>query len=144
MFSFKKFNWEAPPGQLNWEDIQAYKYRTTAQFQIQIPITGFNIQTEYVDLNVKGMLTIKKGYAWDGASGPTKDSKKSKRGSCVHDALYQLMRLRKLDNNAHREIADWIFYRLLIADKMFSPRAWIWWRAVRRAAWYAAKPKGAA
>lgn len=144
MFRFKTFSWQAPPGQLLWEDIQSYKYRTMAQFQIQIPITGKNIQTEYIDLNTKGTLTIKKYYAWDGASGPTKDSKKTKRASCVHDALYQLMRLEKLDYNAHREIADWIFYRLLIADGMFKPRAWVWWRAVRRVAGFAAKPEGAA
>ena len=136
----EKFDWEAPEGDIYWDDIRAYKYRTTKQYQLQIPIVGQDIQTDYIALNVKGLLTIKKGYAWNGASGPTKDSKKSKRASGVHDALYQLMELKLLNYQTHRIIADWVFYRILLADKMFKPRAWIWWRAVRRYAEFAARP----
>jgi len=138
-----KFNWDLIPDKsFQWESIKSYKYRTTGQYQISIPIYGFNIQTEYVDLNAKGTLTVKKGYAWDGASGPTFDSKGSKRASCVHDAGYQLMRLGRLDYKIHRNIFDELFYKLLIADGMNRFRAAYWRFAVKRYAEYAARPKG--
>lgn len=134
--------WQPQSEPLQWDDIRSYKYRVKNTFQISIPIFGFDIQTEYVALNVKGLLTIKKGYAWDGASGPTKDTKKSKRGSGVHDALYQFFRLGLLDYKAFRKTADVIFYKLLLADKMNRFRAWYWYIGVRRHAEFAARPKG--
>lgn len=137
------FDWEPGPGDgFAWNDIRGYKYRTKSQYQIQIPILGQDIQTEYIDLNAKGTLTIKAGYAWDGASGPTKDTKKSKRGSCIHDALYQLMRMMRLNYKTHREIADEVFYKILLADGMNRFRAWYWRRGVRRYAEFAARPEG--
>ena len=139
----QRFKWEPPPSiGFDWDDIRGYKYRTKKAYQIATPIIGRDIQTEYVDLNVKGLLTIKAGYAWDGASGPTKDSKKSKRASCIHDALYQLMRMKRLDYRSDRKTADEIFYKLLLADGMNRFRAWYWRRGVRRYAEFAAKPKG--
>jgi hypothetical protein len=76
-------------------------------------------------------LTIKTGYAWDGASGPTKDSKNSMRGSLVHDALYQAMREGTLPP-AFRAKVDAEFWAVLEEDKMRWWRSWSWWRAVRR------------
>ena len=36
-------------------------------------------------------LLIKDGYAWDGASGPTIDTKNTQTASLVHDGLWQLI-----------------------------------------------------
>lgn len=46
------------------------------------------------------------------------------RGSLVHDALYQLMRMRHLDYRAHREAADEELHDICVADGMSEVRAW--------------------
>ncbi|MFA7287337.1 MAG: DUF1353 domain-containing protein [Melioribacteraceae bacterium] len=82
-------------------------------------------------LKISGaMLIIEAGYAWDGPSGPTWDSKSSMRASLIHDALYQLMRIGILPEKC-REQADDVLYDICIEDGMFKPRAWIWYKAVR-------------
>tara|TARA_R110000772_G_C13310282_1_gene440264 strand:+ start:2102 stop:2488 length:387 start_codon:yes stop_codon:yes gene_type:complete len=40
-----------------------------------------------------GVLVIFKYYAWDGCSGPTRDTDTNMRAGLVHDALYQMIRL---------------------------------------------------
>ncbi|SDW60248.1 DUF1353 domain-containing protein [Nitrosomonas oligotropha] len=66
---------------------------------------------------MSGVLTIKKNYAWDGASGPVLDTQRIMRGSLVHDALYQLMREEHLPQKA-RENADWLLREICIEDGM--------------------------
>jgi hypothetical protein len=97
-------------------------------YPVEIPIKpSLDIQTEYFDLTPNGTLTIKKGYAWDGPSGPTIDTLNFMRGSLVHDALYQLMRNDKLDKKIHRELADRLLQRMCKEDGMSSMRArWVY------------------
>lgn len=84
-------------------------------------------------ITAKGKLTIKKGYTWDGPSGPTFDTKTFMRGSLVHDALYQLMREEILPNSA-RKRADEILRNICLEDGMSKARAWWVYRAVRAGA----------
>ena len=52
-----------------------YKYQLKEMYCVTIdikPVTA--IHTDYIDLNTDGILTIFKGYAWDGPSGPTIDT----------------------------------------------------------------------
>ena len=86
------------------------------------------VETDYLKL-ADGWLTIKKGYAWDGASGPTVDSKSSMRGSLVHDALYQIMRLGLL-SETYRKQADKLLHDICTADGMNPIRADLWRDAV--------------
>ena len=72
---------------------------------------------DWVSLADQGILTIKDGYAWDGASGPVEQSPEILRGSLAHDALYQLMRAGLLDQS-YREAADEVLKRLCIEDGM--------------------------
>jgi hypothetical protein len=74
------------------------------------------IKTAFITLDTKGKLTIKEGYAWDGPSGPVVDTKENMRASLVHDALYQLMRQKKLSVKAYKDKADKIFKNICIAD----------------------------
>ena len=47
-----------------------YKYQLCKTYTIDTAIyPKENITTFFIDLNTKGKLTIRKGYAWDGASG---------------------------------------------------------------------------
>jgi hypothetical protein len=67
---------------------QGLKYQLRAPYVIQTPIRpAHGAGTEWLTLDVDGTLTIRAGYAWDGASGPTYDSKSSMRGSLVHDGM---------------------------------------------------------
>lgn len=108
-----------------------YKYQLKEDYVCSIRIhPTTDIVTEYIVLEVSGRLTIKNGYAWDGPSGPTIDSKNFMRGSLVHDALYQLIREGWL-LSAHRAEADWELWRICKADGMSSIRAQWVYQAVR-------------
>ncbi len=102
-----------------------------ASFQLQWSAGQIYDRDGRVRLTHGGILSILPGETWDGASGPTKDSKKSKRASLTHDMLYRLMRQGKIPISC-RKAADDVFYRLLIEDGMWSVRAKIWYWAVRR------------
>lgn len=109
-------------------------YQTNFRFDADIFIAG------YIYLDKNGLLRIYRGYAWDGASGPTIDTKSSIRGSCIHDALYQLIREGLLDISL-RESADIILEKVCIEDGMFSWRAAYWRFFVSKFAKSAAESK---
>lgn len=110
----------------------SYKYQLRAPYVHKTGITpDQRIETEWLTLDVDGTLTIRAGYAWDGASGPTYDSKSSMRASLVHDAIFQLCRLRLLDADKWRKTADEMFHAICVQDGMLAPRAWLWYHAVR-------------
>jgi hypothetical protein len=86
--------------------------------------------TLYVQLDPDGTMFIKSGYAWDGPSGPTVDTPSAMRGSLVHDALYQLIRLGLLAAS-FRAAADAEYRRLCLADGMWPIRAALHFDALR-------------
>lgn len=77
-----------------------------------------------------GVLLLPKGYAWNGATGPTRQDSKNKRGSAVHDGLYQLLR-KDLLPMSYREAADEEFILICKQDGMGDFRAWCYMKAVR-------------
>lgn len=108
--------------------LNRYKYALTDDYRIRIAITGQEIHTRFIDLGGDGTLVVKRGYAWDGPSGPTLDTISFMRGSLVHDALYQLMRDGDLpDLPRHRRIADRLLALICIKDGMLPIRAlWVY------------------
>lgn len=110
-----------------------YKYQLRAEHVDSVSIRpDAAIDTGFVKLSEDGTLTLSNGYAWDGPSGPTIDTKSFMRGSLVHDALYQLMRLEELDKGTWREEADRELRRMCREDGMSWIRAWWVYQAVRR------------
>ena len=107
----------------------SYKYQLYADEAFITGIKGFEVHSDFIDLMPDGKLTCKKGYAWDGASGPTWDSKSSMRGSLIHDAGYQLMREGHLPLD-YKVVFDGLFYLTLIHDGMSKARAYIWYKGV--------------
>ena len=99
-----------------------------------------DIKTDFIELSIEGILTIKKGYAWDGPSGPTIDTPNFMRGSLVHDALYQLLRYQLIDEE-WRDEADEELRRICCEDGM--PKIWARWVyiAVRKWGKVAASPE---
>lgn len=71
---------------------KGYKYQLQETYAISTGIVGFSIYTDFLILDIKGNLVIKKGYAWDGATG-FPDIEVVMEPSLVHDAGYQLIRL---------------------------------------------------
>ena len=110
-----------------------YKYvlHTADTFTVQI-FPENNITTQFVDLLTTGTLIVKRGYAWDGPSGPTLDTLNSMQASLIHDALYGLLRDGFITGEYHRKMADRAFYEKLKEDGMLKFRAKVWWRMVRR------------
>ena len=91
---------------------------------------GYNIETQFIRMEPNGRLTGKTGYAWDGPSGPTIDTKNSMRAALVHDAGYQLMREGYLPLE-YKGYFDELFFNILREDGMSWIRAIIWLRAVQ-------------
>lgn len=109
-----------------------YKYQLYSDYSVLISIIPpAPISTEYIRLDSEGNLFIKEGYAWDGTSGPTLQTADTMRPSLVHDALYQLMREKHLDEDTWRATADQILHDLLVEDGMSKFRAWYYLLAVR-------------
>jgi len=120
-----------------YRKLRKYKYQLLKEdFQLELDVKiPVEIQIEnFVGLSAEGTLTIKAGYAWDGPSGPTVDTKTFMRGSLVHDALYQLIRAEKFEPGSRdkmRAMADDLLRDICIEDGMSSFRAWYVHRAVR-------------
>lgn len=109
---------------------KGYKYQLGETYFHQTDIKGYSCKTEFIHLHKNGLLEIKAGYAWDGPSGPTIDTKNFMRSSLVHDALYQLMREGLLPTK-FRDDADELLRTISIEDGINSVRAWFVYFAVR-------------
>lgn len=119
-----------------------YKYQLADGFYIRTAIRPpADIITPFICLSRNGGLYLSAGYAWDGATC-FPDVKSIMRGSLVHDALYQLMRLGLLSAEA-RETADELLRQCCLEDGMWKPVAWAVWRGVRLAGGPAADPLNA-
>jgi hypothetical protein len=126
---------------ISYRNLKTYKYQLLDEFTIQTDITDKDINLKFLSLSPAGLLTVHKGYAWDGPSGPTIDTKDFMRGSLVHDVLYQLMRLSALDYKIYRKRADEILEALCLEDGMYSLRAWYVYQCVRLFAESCARPR---
>lgn len=110
-----------------------YKYQLRADYAYQSAVKPAVLVRvdDWVVLHPTGLLEIRAGYAWDGASGPAIDTKTILRGSLVHDAFYQLMREGLLDIR-WRDRVDYEFWDICKEDGMSWFRAWYVYQAVRR------------
>lgn len=119
-----------------------YRYQLAEGFYIRTAIRPpADIVEPFICLSRNGGLYLSAGYAWDGATC-FPDVKSIMRGSLVHDALYQLMRLGLLSAE-ERGVADDLLRQCCIADGMWKPVAWAVWQGVRMAGGPAADPLNA-
>ena len=119
-----------------------YKYQLARTYTIGINIRPRKaIVTKFIELSETGKLTVIDSYAWDGPSGPVIDTKENMRASLVHDALYQLMRYKKLTAKAHKVKADKLFKKMCIEDGVPKMTAHIYYLGLRLGGRPATDPK---
>lgn len=110
---------------------EGYEYMLEEDYSVQTQIKPPHfILTQFIRLDTDGRLSIIGGYCWDGPSGPTFDTKSSMRGSLIHDALYQLIRVGHL-REGDQKAADKELLAALLCDGMGRLRAQLWYAAVR-------------
>lgn len=110
--------------------IGGFKYQLAEDYSCQTPIVGERIEDDYFVLEEDGRLLVKKGYPWDGASGPTFDTKSSMRPSMVHDVFCQAMRDKRLSYEKWQDTVNAFFKKQCIEDGMWLWRANLWHSAV--------------
>ena len=122
------------------KDKPKYRYVLIDPYKHDTGFTHVGGGNPFVSLDSAGELSISTDYAWDGPSGPTIDTRNFMRGSLVHDALYQLMRERVLDDRKDRKHADKLLRIIVRKDGMSRMRAWWVYRALRLFGGPAARP----
>lgn len=118
---------------ITYRSLRGWKYSTESVFEINIEkrLDDSVVSSGgYIMLSKYGVMCIKKGYAWDGPSGPAIDTYDFMRASLVHDALYQLIR-EGMVPRSWRKHADVMMRKMCIEDGMSRTRAWLSYRAVR-------------
>ena len=98
-----------------------YKYQIRNDYIFRLPLYyPRDVVYEGDFLSVKnGYCTIHKGYAGDGPSGPTFDTKSFMRAAWQHDAIYQLIRMKVFPKEC-RDMAD----RQLVATCELDGMRW--------------------
>jgi hypothetical protein len=126
---------------MKYRKLKGYKYQLAESYTHDLPAVFHDeiCDTPFLIL-VNGHLLIKEGYAWDGPSGPTIDTKDFMAGSLVHDALYQLIRTGQLQHK-HRKAADQALYAICRQAGMGRIRAWYVYNAVRFFGARSARPR---
>lgn len=107
---------------------KGYQYQLAEDYQYQTAILDYDIEDEFITLKPSGLITIHKGYAWDGASGAN-DTNTILRGSLIHDAIYQLIREGRIAKE-YKSAADQLLHDICVADGMIGFRAWYVLKAV--------------
>ncbi len=115
------------------------KYRKLKQYKYQLMeevrfFTGcpvpFAMKFAFLECLSDGFVVIRKGYSWDGPSGPTVDTDNFMRGALIHDALYQLIREGCI-HIKHRDHADRLLQSICLRDGMSKFRAWYVYQSVK-------------
>lgn len=109
---------------------KGYKYQLEENYTLMTPIKGVMVMNDYFELYEDGLLIVLKGYAWDGASGLTRDTPSSMRPSMVHDVFCQCMRAGWVSYDKWQDTVNDFFRQLCIEDGMWKSRAAAWHAAV--------------
>lgn len=141
--------------EMKYRKLGRYKYQLESNYTVPIleewgralseTPWRFGISIEGFVYLREGSLTIISGYSWDGTSGLPElfDNRIEalRRGSLVHDALYQLMREKHLDYRNDREMADKLMQQICLEDGLHPALAWLIYTVLRRFGEFAARPK---
>lgn len=121
---------------MRYRKLYNYKYQLRETFTGITRIPGLAV-TEYIVLE-NNILTLKNGYAWNGVSYMP-DTKPLIIASLIHDAIYQLIRLKMVSYD-YRKVADKHFRETAIASGMNKGLANTLYRGLRMFGARAAQP----
>jgi hypothetical protein len=117
-----------------YREITGYKYMLEKAFIFRLPKDcrkfGPSSPHRFIRVDAAGWVTVYKGYGWNGASGPTFDSKSTMVPCLMHDVCYDLIANGCLPRSC-REPIDQKMRRDLVAWGMNRVRAWYWYWGVR-------------
>lgn len=105
---------------------KGWKYQLAETREFKTPVLGYHIVTDYFELFPDGRLVVFKGYAWDGASGPTVDTDSSITPSMVHDVFCQCMRAGWISYEQWQDTINKFFKEQCIECGMCPLRAALW------------------
>lgn len=111
-----------------------YQLRQDAQAESGIVLAA-PVSHEYFDISESGLITVKRGYAWDGASSVAIDDPGTIYASLFHDAGYQAIRCGLIDGKWRREL-DRMYMNLCIAGGVPAFRAQAHYYALRMVGGY--------
>jgi hypothetical protein len=114
---------------MRYRHIKQYKYEVEKQYVHNVVNIIGEAHTEYVTLK-DGILKIRKGYCWNGASGPVPDNNGNMRASLVHDVLYQLMRMGEI-SQSNKPIADELLGDIMLDDGASHVTVKLFWWGVK-------------
>lgn len=120
---------EATRGRILYADGYKYQMRENAVADSRIR-PGKLINHEYFAISVDGVILVRRGYAWDGASGPAIDDPGTLLPSVFHDAGYQAIQLKLLEE-FWREALDQMYESLCIECGVNPARARAHYLALR-------------
>ena len=116
---------------LKYQKIKGYKYRVVKTTWIKVPwLKWTEYHSDFIKILPNGDLFALSGYAWDGPSGLTFDTRSSIRGSLWHDIGYQLIRTGVLSKALYKPLFDKLLREVCIEGGMWTWRANLWYKAV--------------
>jgi len=127
-------------GPIQYRDGYSGQLAKTAMFQLPKELWPSKlIETEFIRVDVTGMMTVRQGYAWDYASVPIFhrfsnwfQGNKSKVASLGHDPLCQLERDGYFGDIPDARLhIDKFFLFMLSKRKFWQPRKVLWYLGVR-------------
>jgi len=127
---FAALTWSPTPEVLYREIAGAKQLCSEFRFMLK-RAPGYKGEAGFISFDSAGRVTIKPGYCWDGASGPTIDTPDSVCAALGHDVQYELMSANLLPYKVYRPLADLWFYERLLTDGMVQYRAFAWYKAVQ-------------
>lgn len=112
---------------------KGYKYQITRTVAVDTGIIPpMPCRADYSELSIAGVLTIHKGFAYDGPSGPTFDTPNFMAAALAHDAFYEMLRLGLLPaGQGYRKQADKLLAQMCRQNGMTRIRAWWVYLGVR-------------
>ena len=101
---------------------EGYDYQLYEDYEIQTDIYDQNINEQFITIWPTGELVIRKGFAWDGASGSI-DTDTNRRASLVHDAICDAINNDLLPRHFQKN-ADRLFKEICKSAGMSGFREW--------------------
>ena len=98
-----------------------WKYQTEEDYVVQTPLLRMPFDIKWCAMDRFGVLSLKEGYAWDGATG-WPDFPSIIRPSAIHDALCQAIRLELIPHSMYREVNQF-FYQECLRSGMWKAHA---------------------